>query len=133
MKLESTRTTVTLLLIICYMDGELFLIIIATPMGEYGLCGTPEVIDVEVIFESDQLIHVAVKIYQKQISFLASFLYGLHSRGEQSSLWKSLVKIYGLAGNLSWIVMGDFNVVRRSEERVGGNLSWVYSNEDLDI
>ena len=33
---------------------------------------------------------------------------------------------------MPWIVLGDMNVVRRSEERMGGNLHWSDVDEDLE-
>ena len=105
---------------------------ISHPNGRIWVLWNPDIIEVEVIYISDQMIHVAVKIIQKQISFFVSFIYGLHTRSEQTNLWQSLLQVSGSAGSIPWIVLGDFNTVRKPEERVGGNLSWSSSYEDFD-
>ena len=101
------------------------------PNGRIWVLWNPEVIDACCIEKSEQVIHMKVTVIQKQISFFVSFVYGLHSRREQSELWKKLQDFAAVIGNMPWIVLGDFNVVRHPEERVGGNLHWSEASEDL--
>ena len=48
--------------------------------GRIWVLWNPSIVEVTEIFSTDQIIHVEVRIIQKQLSFLASFIYGLHSR-----------------------------------------------------
>ena len=92
----------------------------------------PDILEVSSLLVSDQVVHVRVTIIQKQSTFLASFIYRLHTRREQAELWHSLLNVSGSAGLIPWIVLGDFNVVRKPEETLGGNLHWSDACEDLD-
>ena len=102
------------------------------PNGRIWVFWNPDILDVSVLLDSDQLMHVEVSIIQKQISFLVSFSYGLHSRYQQCQLWQTYARISNSAGSQPWIILGDLNVVRKPEERIGGNLSWSSRSEDLD-
>ena len=59
-------------------------------------------------------------------------MYGLHTRREQADLWDILNNISLNVGQLPWVVLGDFNVVRRPEERLGGEMSWSRASKDLE-
>ena len=85
------------------------------------MTSSPEVLDVSPIHLSAQLINVSVTIIDKQTSFLASFVYGFNNLGTRLTLWDD---IKHLSSQRPWILLGDFNVVRYQQERLGGDLSW---------
>ena len=99
--------------------------------GRIWVCWNPDIVEVTIVTVTDQMIHTKVKIIQKQITFLASFVYGLHTRREQATLWHSLQEVAD-SDNTPWVVLGDFNVVRKPEEREGGSLVWTEACEDLE-
>ena len=99
--------------------------------GRIWVLWNPDIVDVSILHMSEQVIHTKVTVTQKQVSFFASFVYGLHSRREQGELWQQLQCFSTQAMASPWITLGDFNVVRRPEERLGGNLHWSVACEDL--
>ena len=62
---------------------------------------------------------------------MASFIYGLHTRRELASLWRWLRLISTSEGHEPWIVLGDFNVVRKPDEKMGGSPVWMTESEDF--
>ena len=100
--------------------------------GRIWVFWNPEVLDVSEVLVIDQLIHVEVTIIQKQTKIMVSFVYDLHSRSQQAELWQSISHLSGLVGRVPWILLGDFNMVRKPKEREGGNLSWFDALEDCD-
>ena len=102
------------------------------PNGRICVFWNSNLLDVYEVFVSAQMVHVQVTIIQKQVRFLASFIYGLHTRREQYVLWNSLNHISLSASHAPWIVLGDVSVVRRPEERFGGEMSWANSSKDLE-
>ncbi|XP_062113584.1 uncharacterized protein LOC133824649 [Humulus lupulus] len=75
-------------------------------------------VTVEVLKESDQLIHVCVKEVKSNKMFYVTFVYGRNSIEERLSLWEDLS---GLCfPTTPWLVAGDFNAVFEGTDKVGG-------------
>ena len=72
-----------------------------------------------------------VTIIQKQITFIASFIYGLYTRRDLASLWSWLRLISNREGHKPWVVLGDFNVVKTVDEKMGGLNSWSAESDDF--
>ncbi|XP_077215844.1 uncharacterized protein LOC143850484 [Tasmannia lanceolata] len=68
--------------------------------------------------ESNQLIHYEFRLLQINQKFLLTSVYGLNYGGARRSLWDDLEQIAGSVTS-PWIVLGDFNATRFSEEKLG--------------
>lgn len=86
----------------------------------------PSILSVQVLDQSDQFIHCEVHSKCGGPPFLATFVYGASSFLNRQALWSSL---HRLSSPLPWIVMGDFNAIRFTSEKVGGHLSLASSYE----
>ena len=100
------------------------------PNGRIWLLWDPSILNVYPRMITDQLIHVEVLIIQKQVRFYVTFIYGLNCYVQRRNLWDS---VRSLSTNLDaspWLLLGDYNVVRFSSERIRGDQSWPnYMNE----
>ena len=97
--------------------------------GRIWVLWNSEVLDVSMVFTSDQYIHLSAVIIEKQIRFQATFIYGHNTAPKRLPLWNDLLS---LRRSLPWILLGDFNVVRFMNERLGGDPDWPPHMEDLN-
>ena len=70
------------------------------------------------------MIHVEVLCLQDLTNCVVSFIYGHNSHILRRGLWESLRNLSIPLIDIPWLVLGDFNVIRREEDRLGGDLSW---------
>ncbi|KAL1555389.1 hypothetical protein AAHA92_11138 [Salvia divinorum] len=75
---------------------------------------------VEVVDDSDQVIHVRVSAAIFPVPIYLSIVYAKCTRGGRYSLWTKLRDISLLTDGLPWLVGGDFNTFLTEEERQGG-------------
>jgi len=54
-----------------------------------------------------------------QKEFFITFVYGHNKDKHRSSLWRNLMDI-AIRMILAWGVMGDFNSIRHSKDKIGG-------------
>lgn len=64
-------------------------------------------VNISVIDMSDKFLHVKVDCVRSSSSFLATFLYGLHTNANSKYLGNS-IKCLGRVIVEPWIVLGDF-------------------------
>ncbi|XP_062118254.1 uncharacterized protein LOC133831861 [Humulus lupulus] len=74
---------------------------------------------VDVLKETDQLLHAYVKSIKTNKSFCVTFVYGRNSIEERVALWRDLTNLSFPAA--AWLLTGDFNAVFESANRVGGH------------
>ena len=91
------------------------------PNGRIWVLWNLVVMDINMLYTSDQMVHVSATFLEKQVTFHASFIYGFNTPEERLSLWADIVN---LRGQIPWILMGDFNIIRFPSERIGGNMDW---------
>ncbi|KAL5555562.1 hypothetical protein UlMin_037798 [Ulmus minor] len=91
------------------------------PVGSAGgLCiAWKGEMDLEPIFMTKNVISCIVYNGSLRLPWLVSVVYGPHSRAAKIEFWGSFERV---ASRFSgpWLIMGDFNAVLRSSERVGG-------------
>ncbi|KAL1565667.1 hypothetical protein AAHA92_01366 [Salvia divinorum] len=75
---------------------------------------------VEVVDDSDQVIHVRASAAIFPVPIYLSIVYAKCTRGGRYSLWTKLRDISLLTDGLPWLVGGDFNTFLTEEERQGG-------------
>ncbi|XP_074265186.1 uncharacterized protein LOC141587607 [Silene latifolia] len=67
----------------------------------------------------DQLIHLELQHNASNKTFHVSFVYSSNDADHRERLW---VELKGVASKVTnWILMGDWNIVRSMEERIGPN------------
>ena len=77
--------------------------------------------DVLLLYSSDQVIHIKAVDLQNQASMRVSFIYGHNDYIPHRELWASLESFSTSDGPSPWLVLGDFNIVRNGEEKIGGD------------
>ncbi|KAI8573795.1 hypothetical protein RHMOL_Rhmol01G0303200 [Rhododendron molle] len=80
----------------------------------------PQQLAVSVVFSSPQMLMVSVDLRIHQKRFYASIIYGLNLASERVSLWRDLRFLHSCYGSEAWVLIGDFNAVRRPDERLDG-------------
>lgn len=77
-----------------------------------------ETVDLSIIGMGAQVIHVCIVCFRTKNVFRDSFVYGFNTFLKVRSLWDDL-KIFGDACILTWILLGDFNIVMSPDEKKG--------------
>ena len=107
------------------LPGWLFLTnYISNPSGRIWVLWDPSSVSIKPICITDQMIHVEGTFIQTQTSFVGSFIYGHNYHILCRSLWNSLCHLSLQLHNSPWVAMGDFNIIRKEEDRLGGDQSW---------
>lgn len=73
----------------------------------------------DVILTEAQVIHCTVRCKISNSLFYCSFIYGFWKVATRRPLWDSF-RDPRLDTNLPWLILGDFNVIKTPDERVGG-------------
>lgn len=92
---------------------------LASATGRIWIFGNNTVSFGHVDLSNDQVIHVELS-YLGLDPYILSAVYAKSTRSGRAELWNSLVTRKGLLGDAPWLVGGDFNVVRFSDECSGG-------------
>ncbi|XP_074305651.1 uncharacterized protein LOC141640871 [Silene latifolia] len=73
-------------------------------------------LSLDVLEMDAQYIHVRIQVQQTGHLFLATFVYAFNKIADRIPLWNALIR-FSMGG--PWIVLGDFNNVMYSNERLG--------------
>ena len=68
--------------------------------GRIWVLWNPELVDVDILLTSSQILHLAVTVIEKHISFRASFVYAFNSYMDRVPLWSSLQNIAASTSDL---------------------------------
>lgn len=90
-------------------------------LGKIFVGWNPNILDVTKLFESDQLMHCQICIVETKACFFASFVYGSNLERERDALWGDMGSHMPIG--VPWIVLGDFNVARRTLDSYGSSSS----------
>ena len=85
-----------------------------------------------VIASDSQYIHSKVVAHMSSVSYLATFLYGSNYVRVRKDLWKNFQNIASGSHSEPWIVLGDFNAIRTSQDKDGGTKKWPGYMNDLN-
>lgn len=90
-------------------------------LGRVWICWNPLVLDVQMLNLNGQSIdcHVIHRASKKE--FTLTGVYGCNMREERYGLWRDLRTSFNAVVDRPWILLGDFNIVRKPEERRGAN------------
>ena len=92
-------------------------------LGRIWVAWNPDVLSVSPLVFSAQLIHLSIRVIATDQDFWTSFVYGFNDERDRESLWQSIQSIARSRQHEPWVVLGDFNIVRFSHEKIGGNLT----------
>ncbi|XP_062104406.1 uncharacterized protein LOC133815604 [Humulus lupulus] len=86
--------------------------------GRIIISWNPAMFQVDIRKCSSQMIHLEVKTGDRHEGFLITFVYAFNDANGRNLLWRDLK---GLASRIRqpWVVLGDFNDILNTEERVG--------------
>ena len=102
------------------------------PGGRIWIFWDLNILTVQVVQRSEQIIHVQATIIQKQLVLGISCIYGHNTQVPRRDLWNSLRLISSTILSTPWLVVGDFNMIRHPTECIGGATEWPYYLEDLN-
>lgn len=98
--------------------------------GRIVVAWNPMSFSVDFGVMTSQIVHcVITSVQNSNICFRCSFVYGHNEALKRGDLWMDLRKIASMNTN-PWLVVGDFNCVLNTDERVG---SLVSSRETADF
>lgn len=104
-----------------------------TGVGRMLLCVDPSRVTVEIIDTSAQWIHVRATFLDSSTSCLVTFVYGLNDVPQRRVLWDFVCAASREYRDTPWCVVGDMIVMRKPNERAGGDLTWYDGDGELDI
>lgn len=100
------------------------------PLGRILIMWDSNKIHFDLICSSAQYIHMFAHLPDMK-KICVTVVYGFNSEKDRSPLWDFLSSI-STSMNLPWIVVGDFNSVRNSNERIGKNAPTKSSISDFN-
>jgi len=88
-------------------------------LGRIWICWNPKGWTCYVCSKSMQQISL-IATNKGGFQMLLTAIYGSTWQSKRVELWKDMIQVKNQYGSFPWMVAGDFNVVRYTEERVGG-------------
>ncbi|KAK1263721.1 hypothetical protein QJS04_geneDACA009440 [Acorus gramineus] len=88
--------------------------------GRIWILWNPNQTHLSLIRHSSQFIHCLASPSDGQPPFYISVIYGANDSSERQVLWEDLRSLSQQIGSTRWILGGDFNEVRFSQEKKGG-------------
>ncbi|KAK9704710.1 hypothetical protein RND81_07G006500 [Saponaria officinalis] len=86
--------------------------------GRIWVLWQESLVALDVLRVHDQLVHCKVLLRQTSLSIFVTFVYGQNDGVARRRLWHELQSISSSI-DLGWLVIGDFNVVRSAEDKIG--------------
>ncbi|XP_075636523.1 uncharacterized protein LOC142608717 [Castanea sativa] len=78
-----------------------------------------DAVEITQLASTEQEIHAIVKVSSSSFSWIISAIYASPRLSERQILWQNLTLVNDLH-NMTWIILGDFNEVLSSAEKLGG-------------
>ncbi|KAK1327171.1 hypothetical protein QJS10_CPA01g01631 [Acorus calamus] len=91
-----------------------------TSSGRIWVCWQPQSVDLTLLMYSEQYVHCKVIPSSGGSTYFLTTIYASNSVSERQTLWQDLTILASGIGNSPWIIGGDFNDIRYSNEKVGG-------------
>ncbi|KAK1283060.1 hypothetical protein QJS10_CPB21g01579 [Acorus calamus] len=91
-----------------------------TSSGRIWLLWQPQLVHLTLLLSTDQYIHCKVFVAANNSSYYLTTVYASNSASDRRVLWSDLQFLTIGVGPAPWIIRGDFNEVRFSNEKVGG-------------
>lgn len=87
--------------------------------GRIWVAWKPRSYNVLVKKITNQIIHCEVINQISQVRFCVTFVYGVNDAQGRKTMWEDIVELAARMDN-GWVVLGDFNALLNTNERVGG-------------
>ncbi|XP_043697110.1 uncharacterized protein LOC122647868 [Telopea speciosissima] len=91
----------------------------------------PNFYDVVLVQKSKQFVHAKVSIVGTSVFFFCTVFYALNSVVARKELWEDVGAIASAIIN-PWAVLGDFNVIRSNNEKIGGDPVRIEAMDDFN-
>ncbi|KAL2923165.1 Actin cytoskeleton-regulatory complex protein END3, partial [Bienertia sinuspersici] len=89
--------------------------------GRIVLAWNPKSFKVIILDKTAQMIHCVMQPCGGRNEFYCTFIYAFNEAIKREQLWQQLCELNSRQKG-PWVLMGDFNVVMNSEERIGSNV-----------
>jgi hypothetical protein len=89
----------------------------------------PAIFCISCLHSSDQWVTCDVTTLATNTAFRVTFVYGLNTPAGRELLWTYMKHQAPLFSSSPWIILGDFNAILRSSNRIGGDTCW-YGHQD---
>ncbi|XP_077226456.1 uncharacterized protein LOC143859720 [Tasmannia lanceolata] len=99
--------------------------------GRIWIIWDPNLLHFQLQESSPQFIYGNVSFLQSNFSFLLTAVYAHNSGSSRRVLWED-IRLIASGHSENWIVLGDFNTTRFSDERFGGALPVSKDLEDFN-
>ncbi|XP_062118452.1 uncharacterized protein LOC133832081 [Humulus lupulus] len=96
--------------------------------GRILLIWKANMMKIEIIQETPQLLHCRVYFANVNLAYCLSVIYGLNQLETRKILWSDLANVQRPV--TPWLIMGDFNAVFYTDDRLGGRSISVKEMED---
>lgn len=80
----------------------------------------------------EQFIHGEIMDSKGVFVCFFTAVYGLHTVETRRGLWASLTGIAASVSNAPWLIIGDFNAVLNTQDRIGGAAVSRYETQDFE-
>ncbi|XP_056162531.1 uncharacterized protein LOC130136281 [Syzygium oleosum] len=100
-----------------------------SPLGRIWLGWDPKEIEMDLHYSSSQLIHAQTRLIHMDKTCMLTVVYGEHTFMNRRHLWADLIRLASC--DIPWLVAGDFNAIRDSDDRVGSSTPWIPAFDDL--
>ena len=102
--------------------------VVASSTARIVIFWNPSTVKVDFVDSSAQGVHVVISSLMSQVSFHATFVYGLHTIVDRRDLWDSL-RMW--CPSDPWLVLGDFNSILSQDDKLNGNAISLYETNDF--
>ncbi|XP_021860628.2 uncharacterized protein [Spinacia oleracea] len=102
-----------------------------SPRGRIWLGWKHAVVTVQILQKTEQMIHTLVTAKSGQFSTYFTPVYGLHTIDTRKPLWVDLTNLGSVITD-SWLVMGDFNSILYSDDRLNGSIVTATETRDFE-
>ncbi|KAK1305982.1 hypothetical protein QJS10_CPA10g01592 [Acorus calamus] len=92
----------------------------SNPMGRICILWDSLAVHVEPQVQTDQLIHSCITVLHSGLQFYMTSVYASNAEIDRCHLWDDLTSIARLSMDKPWLIGGDLNEVRYTNEKIGG-------------
>jgi len=91
----------------------------------------PTIFHLSCLHSSDQWVTCDVVALATNTAFRVAFVYGLNTPAGRELLWTYMKHQAPLFSSSPWIILGDFNAILKTSNRIGGDTSWYGHHDDF--
>lgn len=102
------------------------------PLGRIWICWDPGFFSMEAFSISEQIISCKVEDVKGQRAWFLSVVYGSNQGLNRKRMLRDLLHDRDFIGNLPWLVVGDFNVIRFPQESSNSLVLTCYEKEFVE-